>query len=327
MANCILCSRKLSFFNTPLFGSSKLRDGGIVCSRCCNWKINTDTFWKLRTYTLSDLNNALEVNATAAEQKKADKLLQKKQQAEKRIADKLLQEKARADKQEADRLLLEKANAEKKALAEKLLQEKAAADKRAAAEKLLREEATAEAQMVLSTVVNHLTTGLLQTSAAVAQKSADSNGKAPAPKNYTVMQIKDVFVCHASEDKSAFIEPLIEELSSVNISCWYDNSEIKWGDSIVKKVNQGLSNSRFVLVAISINSIRKHWPNAELEASINMEFSTGETKVLPLLIGNEEEIKLIIEHYPILRSKLYVNYSIGLKEISRLLKERIVIND
>lgn len=140
------------------------------------------------------------------------------------------------------------------------------------------------------------------------------------------MQMKDVFICHASEDKRTFIEPLIEEFSSEDISCWYDNAEIKWGDSIVKKVNHGLSSSRFVLVAISMNSIRKHWPNAELEASINIEFSTGKTKVLPLLIGNDEEIKIIIEHYPILRSKLYVNYSIGIKEISRLLKERIIIN-
>jgi len=55
-----------------------------------------------------------------------------------------------------------------------------------------------------------------------------------------------------------------------------------------------------------------------------MEFSAGKTKVLPLLIGTDEEIKIIIEHYPILRSKLYVNYSIGIKEIARLLKERII---
>lgn len=281
MVNCILCSRKLHFLNTPLFGSGKLKDGGIICSQCCNKHIDSTIFFKLKRYTLSDLKNLLQEKAIAHEQKKADKLL--------------LQKKLKADKKdEADRLLKER--------------EKAAEQKK------------------VNAVIQHIVLGLLQKATAHEQKSAPPNNSTPALKNYNTMQMKDVFICHASEDKRTFIEPLIEEFSSEDISCWYDNAEIKWGDSIVKKVNHGLSSSRFVLVAISMNSIRKHWPNAELEASINIEFSTGKTKVLPLLIGNDEEIKIIIEHYPILRSKLYVNYSIGIKEISRLLKERIIIN-
>jgi hypothetical protein len=251
--------------------------------------------------------NALNAKAIAAEQKKTDKLLQKKRKAE-----------------EAERLLREKAIAAEQRKAEKLLQEKL---KAAEAERLLQEKAKAAEQKKVNTVIQHIVLGLLQKATAAEQRNAHPNHNTSGLNNYDMLQMKDVFVCHASEDKTTFIEPLIQELSAGNISCWYDNAEIKWGDSIVKKVNQGLVNSRFVLVAISMNSIKKHWPNAELEASINMEFSTGKTKVLPLLIGNDEEIKIIMAHYPILRSKLYVNYSIGIKEISRLLKERIIIND
>ena len=277
VANCILCSRKLHFLNTPLFGSGKLKDGGIVCSQCCN-KIAPATFFKLRRYTLSDIKKILQEEAIANEHKKVDKLLQ----------------------------------------------EKLKADKRDEANRVLKERAKVDEQKKVNAVIQQLVSGLLQKATADERISAQLNRSPAAFKNYNIMQMKDVFVCHASEDKRTFIEPLIEELLSENISCWYDNTEIKWGDSIVKKVNQGLSSSRFVLVAISMNSIKKHWPNAELEASINMEFSAGKTKVLPLLIGTDEEIKIIIEHYPILRSKLYVNYSIGIKEIARLLKERII---
>jgi len=142
-------------------------------------------------------------------------------------------------------------------------------------------------------------------------------------KEISKIQIKDVFICHASEDKKTHIEPLLNELNLKSISYWYDNAEIKWGDSIVKKVNEGLKNSKFVIVVLSINSIRKRWPNNELEAALNIEFSSGQIKVLPLLIGTEIEVKHILDNYPILSSKLYLSYSSGLDFIVNSLLERI----
>lgn len=76
-------------------------------------------------------------------------------------------------------------------------------------------------------------------------------------------------------------------------------------------------------VVLSKNSINKNWPKAELEASLNLEFSTGNTRVLPLLLGNQMEIKEILEYYPILSSKLFVKYSNGLDKIIELIKDRL----
>ena len=53
-------------------------------------------------------------------------------------------------------------------------------------------------------------------------------------------ELKDVFICHASEDKSDIIKPLITAFKRESISYWYDKEEIKWGDSIIEKVNDGL---------------------------------------------------------------------------------------
>jgi hypothetical protein len=38
---------------------------------------------------------------------------------------------------------------------------------------------------------------------------------------------KDVFICHASEDKSDIIKPLIAAFKREGISYWYDEAEIK----------------------------------------------------------------------------------------------------
>lgn len=59
---------------------------------------------------------------------------------------------------------------------------------------------------------------------------------------------RDVFICHASEDKEDIVEPLIKAFGSADISYWYDKAEIAWGDSIVENVNAGLKNARYVLI-------------------------------------------------------------------------------
>jgi len=40
---------------------------------------------------------------------------------------------------------------------------------------------------------------------------------------------------------------------------WYDVLTIKWGDSIRAKIDQGLKKSKFGVVVISRNYIKKHW--------------------------------------------------------------------
>jgi hypothetical protein len=134
---------------------------------------------------------------------------------------------------------------------------------------------------------------------------------------------RDLFICHSSEDKNPYVNELYKYLELNGIKCWFDKNEIRWGDSIVKKVNEGLRISKYVLVVLSINSIKKNWPKAELEASLNIEFSTSETKVLPLLLGNEVDVKQILDYYPILSSKLFVKYSNGLDQIINLIKDRL----
>ena len=133
----------------------------------------------------------------------------------------------------------------------------------------------------------------------------------------------DVFICHASEDKQACIEPLVQKLKTYGIKCFYDRAEIRWGDSIIKKVNEGLRSSNYVLVALSVNTLRKNWPQAELEAALNLEFSSGKTKVLPLMIGTDDEIAEIKRAFPILSSKTYVRFSDGVEAICLALKSRL----
>ena len=97
--------------------------------------------------------------------------------------------------------------------------------------------------------------------------------------------MRDVFLCHASQDKKAIVEPLIEECKRVGISYWYDKVEILWGDSMTKKINEGLGMSHYVVAIISKSFLGKNWPERELIAVINLEAHTGAVKLVLLLVG------------------------------------------
>jgi TIR domain-containing protein len=118
--------------------------------------------------------------------------------------------------------------------------------------------------------------------------------------------MNDIFICHASEDKEAVVRPLAKGFQANGISCWIDEAELSWGDSIVQKVNEGLAKSKFVLVVLSPKFLEKPWPQHELNAALNDEASSGEVKVLPLIVGNESERNEILAQLPLLRGKLYL---------------------
>ncbi len=117
---------------------------------------------------------------------------------------------------------------------------------------------------------------------------------------------RDIFICHASEDKAEVVRPLVKALEEENISCWLDEGEIKWGDSITQKVNEGLKVSRFLIVVFSQSFIVKKWPQRELFAALNQEASSGEVKILPLLIGDKSARGIIIGELPLLNDKKYL---------------------
>lgn len=131
---------------------------------------------------------------------------------------------------------------------------------------------------------------------------------------------KDIFICHASEDKQGVAIPLSRLLNENHISCWLDEAEIKWGDSIISKVNDGLRNSTFTVVILSKSFIEKNWPQAELFIFLNQEFSSGKLKVLPLLVGDSMSIRKIIDKFPILSQKKYLCWDTQNDEIINELK-------
>ncbi|MDR6689978.1 hypothetical protein J2X55_000877 [Microbacterium sp. 1154] len=91
----------------------------------------------------------------------------------------------------------------------------------------------------------------------------------------------DVFISHASEDKAAVAIPLAEALEHRGVSAWLDKAELRIGQSLRRRIDQGLSASRFAVVVLSPAYFAKGWPQYELDGIVTLNVA-GKQTLLPI---------------------------------------------
>ena len=116
----------------------------------------------------------------------------------------------------------------------------------------------------------------------------------------------DVFVSHAWEDKETFVDEFVDELRVLGVKVWYDKSQIKWGDSMRSKIDEGLSKSRFGVAILSPDYIAEHkyWTKAELDGLFQLESINGKM-LLP--IWHNLTKQQVMKFSPVIASKLAMN--------------------
>ena len=111
----------------------------------------------------------------------------------------------------------------------------------------------------------------------------------------------DVFISHASEDKDDVARPLAEALRNNGLTVWYDEFELRIGDSLRRKIDKGIANSNFGVIVISRDFINKGWTNYELDGLITRAVN-GEQTMLP--VWHNITKREVINYSPSLADKL-----------------------
>ena len=130
----------------------------------------------------------------------------------------------------------------------------------------------------------------------------------------------DFFISHAYEDKEEFVDEFVDELKKLNVKVWYDTDKLKLGDSMRKKIDRGLSKSKYGIVILSPNYIKegKYWTASELNGLFQMESIGG--KIIP--IWHKLSKKEVLEYSPMIADKKAANTtSMTAFEIATLLKQ------
>lgn len=93
-------------------------------------------------------------------------------------------------------------------------------------------------------------------------------------------QQRDVFICHASEDKDAIARPLAEALRERGHAVWFDEFELEIGDGLRREIDRGLALYRFGVVILSPSFFEKKWAQRELDGLTAREMMPGADKVI-----------------------------------------------
>ena len=130
----------------------------------------------------------------------------------------------------------------------------------------------------------------------------------------------DIFISHASEDKSAVARPLTTALRKAGARVWLDEHELTIGDSLSEKIDEGLSQSRFGAVILSPAFFAKHWPKKEL-TGLRAKEEEGLKVILP--IWHDVDKTTVSQFSPILADVLAANTQQGVERVAEMLLDVI----
>lgn len=123
-----------------------------------------------------------------------------------------------------------------------------------------------------------------------------------------------IFLSHASIDKP-FVEKLAEDLKKRGVQVWYDKWEIKVGDSILWKIEEGIEESDYLAIVISKEAWESDWVRKEIEAAFQKQVEMQAKFILPVFYRNcKIPFLLSGTKYADFRK----DYDEGLKELMRV---------
>jgi len=130
----------------------------------------------------------------------------------------------------------------------------------------------------------------------------------------------DVFISYASEDRAEVAGPLANTLSDLGLQVWFDQSELTLGDSLRRKIDEGLNRCRFGVVILSPDFFMKHYPNKELDGLAQRELK-GRKVILPVWHRvTDEQVR---EYSPSLADRIAVPWEDGVLTVAAKIYEVI----
>ncbi|RLJ73668.1 toll/interleukin-1 receptor domain-containing protein [Pedobacter alluvionis] len=122
-----------------------------------------------------------------------------------------------------------------------------------------------------------------------------------------------VFISYSSKDRE-FVDKLAFSLVAKRIKIWLDKWEMHPGDSLIDKIQEGLTESGYLLVVLSKHSVESEWCRKELNSGLMREIEEKKAHVIPVVI---DDCKVPL----FLREKLYADFrtdfDAGLAELMR----------
>ncbi len=70
-------------------------------------------------------------------------------------------------------------------------------------------------------------------------------------KRVSVPDLRDVFLCHAWDDRKGAAQELHDLLESLDVSVWFSEKDVALGTSLLREIDKGLAKSRVGIVLVT----------------------------------------------------------------------------
>jgi len=137
----------------------------------------------------------------------------------------------------------------------------------------------------------------------------------PAPRH------SEIFISHASEDKVRVARPLASALRRRGFSVWFDEHSLRLGDSLKRKIDEGLTACDYGVVILSTHFFAKQWPKEELDGLVTREISSKRKIVLP--VWHEIDHAVVAAFSPTLAGKVGVSTKVGISKLAHCIATAI----
>lgn len=101
-----------------------------------------------------------------------------------------------------------------------------------------------------------------------------------------------MFISHASEDKERFVIRFAEALRGAGIEAWFDQWELRPGDSLIQRIfDEGIAEAEVFIVVLSRHSVNKRRVREELDAGIVRRIN-HKSRLIPIILDdlNDAEV-------------------------------------
>ncbi|MFE0554835.1 toll/interleukin-1 receptor domain-containing protein [Paenibacillus sp. NPDC058910] len=93
--------------------------------------------------------------------------------------------------------------------------------------------------------------------------------------------MSSIFLSHTSLDKP-FVEKLARDLKRIGINVWFDKWEIKIGESITWRIEEGIRENEYLGIVLSPEALGSEWVKSELGAAWVKQMQLMKVFVIPI---------------------------------------------
>lgn len=134
----------------------------------------------------------------------------------------------------------------------------------------------------------------------------------------------DAFLSHADEDKESIADELFGRLKNDEFKIWYDKN-IKAGQSIPEKINEGIKQSKNGIVIFSKYYEKSQWCKEEFAALTYKSKSCQNFEIIIIL--HNFDLDTFTKEYPIHAHRLILLSNIGIDKIIGEIEPQLKLNN